>query len=230
LACSSCNLAELCLPVDLNADEMRKLDVLSHSKRSFTRGDYLYRCGDKFQSLYAIHSGSFKTQVLHEDGHEQVTGFQMVGEIIGMDAISTDRHTCDAVAMENSEVCELPFNELETLSREIPSLQRHLHKIMSREIVRDQGIMLLLGSMRAEQRLAAFLLNLSQRFAARGLSPTRFQLRMSRQEIGRYLGLQLETVSRAFSHFQDDGLIRVKVRSIEILDLQRLQACLNSSR
>lgn len=230
LACSSCNLAELCLPVDLNADEMRKLDELSHAKRSFSRGDYLYRCGDKFQSLYAIHTGSFKTQVLHADGHEQVTGFQMVGEIIGMDAISSDKHTCDAVAMENSEVCELPFNKLETLSREIPSLQRHLHKIMSREIVRDQGIMLLLGSMRAEQRLAAFLLNLSQRFAARGLSPTRFQLRMSRQEIGRYLGLQLETVSRAFSHFQDDGLISVKVRSIEILDLQRLQDCLNSSR
>lgn len=229
LACSSCNLAGLCLPVDLSADEMRKLDELSHSKRSFARGEYLYRCGDKFQSLYAIHSGSFKTQVLHEDGHEQVTGFQMTGEIIGMDAISSDKHTCDAVAMENSEVCELPFSKLETLSREIPSLQRHLHRIMSREIVRDQGIMLLLGSMRAEQRLAAFLLNLSQRFAARGLSPTRFQLRMSRQEIGRYLGLQLETVSRAFSHFQDEGLISVRVRSIEILDLRRLQACLNGS-
>jgi len=174
-------------------------------------------------------SGSFKTQFLHEDGREQVTGFQMVGEIIGLDAISTDRHSCDAIALENSEVCELPFNKLESLSRELPSLQRHLHKIMSSEIVRSQGIMLLLGSMRAEQRLAAFLLNLSQRFAARGLSPTRFQLRMSRQEIGSYLGLQLETVSRAFSHFQDDGLISVRVRSIEILSLQRLQSCLNGS-
>lgn len=224
IACSNCNLRELCLPVGLSEREMLLLEEISHLKRGYARGDYLYRSGDSFQSLYAIHSGSFKTQVLHEDGREQVTGFQMVGEIIGLDAISTDRHTCDAVALEDGEVCELPFDKLEALSRDIPSLQRHLHKIMSREIVRDQGIMLLLGSMRAEERLAAFLLNLSQRFAARGLSPTRFQLRMSRQEIGSYLGLKLETVSRTFSHFQDAGLIAVKVRSVEILDLPRLHA------
>lgn len=229
-ACSSCNLAELCLPVDLNAEEMKKLDELSAVKRSFSRSDYLYRSGDKFRSLFAIHSGSFKTQILHEDGREQVTGFQMSGEIIGLDAISTDMHACEAVALENSVVCELPFNKLEKLSREIPTLQRHLYKIMSREIVRDQGIMLLLGSMRAEERLAVFLLNLSQRFAARGLSATRFQLRMSRQEIGSYLGLKLETVSRAFSHFQNEGLINVKVRAIEIINLAGLQACLNNSR
>ncbi|HET7833563.1 MAG TPA: fumarate/nitrate reduction transcriptional regulator Fnr [Gallionella sp.] len=222
-ACSSCNLRELCLPVDLSSAEMRLLDDLSHVKRCFPRGAYLYRSGDRFQSLYAIHSGSFKTQVLHEDGREQVTGFQMIGEIIGLDAISTDHHTCEAVALEDSEVCDLPFTRLEALSREMPSLQRHLHKIMSREIVRDQGIMLLLGSMRAEERLAAFLLNLSQRFAARGHSATSFQLRMSRQEIGSYLGLKLETVSRAFSHFQEDGLICIKVRSVEILDMGRLR-------
>ena len=135
-----------------------------------------------------------------------------------------DHHACDAVALENSEVCELPFNKLEALSRELPSLQRHLHKIMSREIVRDQGIMLLLGSMRAEERLAVFLLNLSQRFAVRGLSPTQFQLRMSRQEIGSYLGLKLETVSRAFSQFQSSGLISVNTRSIELIDLPGLRA------
>jgi len=221
-ACSNCNLRELCLPVDLSSDEMEQMDDLSRLKRGYARGDYLYRSGDKFQSLYAIHSGSFKTQVLHEDGREQVTGFQMSGEIIGLDAICTDRHTCEAVALENCDVCELPFNKLETLSRKLPSLQRHLHKIMSREIVRDQGIMLLLGSMRAEERLAVFLLNLSQRFAARSLSPTRFQLRMSRQEIGSYLGLKLETVSRAFSNFQENGLISVKARAVELLDLPGL--------
>ena len=224
IACSRCNLRELCLPVDLSAAEMQQMDDISHLKRGYARGDYLYRSGDKFQSLYAIRSGSFKTQVLHEDGREQVTGFQMIGEIIGLDAICTDRHTCDAVAMEGSEVCELPFDKLEALSRKLPSLQRHLHKIMSREIVRDQGIMLLLGSMRAEERLAAFLLNLSQRFAVRGLSPTEFQLRMSRQEIGSYLGLKLETVSRAFSQFQNSGLIGVKARSVELLDLPALRA------
>lgn len=229
-ACSGCNLAELCLPVGLTSGEMQKMDELSTLKRSFSRSDYLYRSGDKFRSLFAIHSGSFKTQILHEDGREQVTGFQMAGEIIGLDAISTDIHACEAVALETSVVCELPFNKLESLSREIPMLQRHLHKIMSREIVRDQGIMLLLGSMRAEERLAAFLLNLSQRFAARGLSPTQFQLRMSRQEIGSYLGLKLETVSRAFSQFQSERLINVKVRTIEIVNLPGLQACLNHSR
>ncbi len=228
--CSNCNLAELCLPVDLTISELQLLDELSAVKRSFSRGDYLYRSGDKFRSLFAIHSGSFKTQILHEDGREQVTGFQMAGEIIGLDAISTDIHACEAVAMEKSIVCELPFNKLEELSRVIPKLQRHLHKIMSREIVRDQGIMLLLGSMRAEERLAAFLLNLSQRYAMRDLSATQFQLSMSRQEIGSYLGLKLETVSRAFSHFQEEGIILVKVRSVEILNLARLQACINSSR
>ena len=223
IACSRCNLRELCLPVDLSAEEMQQMDDISHLKRGYARGDYLYRSGSKFHSLYAIRSGSFKTQVLHEDGREQVTGFQMIGEIIGLDAICTDHHTCDAVAMECSEVCELPFNKLEALSRKLPSLQRHLHKIMSREIVRDQGIMLLLGSMRAEERLAAFLLNLSQRFAARGLSPTQFQLRMSRQEIGSYLGLKLETVSRTFSLFQGNGTINVKARSVELLDMPTLR-------
>jgi CRP/FNR family transcriptional regulator len=215
--------------VGLSGDEMRQLEEIKHLRRGCRAGEYLYRSGDKLQSLYAIHSGSFKTQILHEDGREQVTGFQMAGEIIGLDAISSDRHTCDAVALEDSEVCELPFDKLEELSREIPALQRHLHKIMSREIVRDQGIMLLLGSMRAEERLAAFLLNLSQRFAARGLSPTIFQLRMSRREIGSYLGLKLETVSRAFSHFQETGLIGVKVRSVEILDLPRLRSLVGKS-
>jgi len=217
------------MPVGLSTEDIHRINSLILSKRGFSRGEYLYRSGDPFRSLYAIRSGSFKTQVLHEDGREQVTGFQMTGEIIGMDAISTDVHTCDAVAMESSEICELPFNQLEAMSRELPSLQRHLYKIMSREIVRDQGIMLLLGSMRAEERLAAFLLNLSQRLSARGFSPTQFQLRMSRQEIGSYLGLKLETISRAFSHFQAEGIINVKVRSIEILDLSSLQACLKSS-
>lgn len=226
IACSNCNLAELCLPVDLCSQELQRLDELSLSKRTLRKGDSLFRCADSFKSLYAIHSGSFKTTVPHEEGREQVTGFLMVGEIIGMDAISTEKHTCDAVAMEDSEVCELPFNRLETLSHELPSLQRNLYKIMSREIVRDQGIMLLLGSMRAEQRLAAFLLNLSQRYAARGYSANVFQLRMSREDLGSYLGLKLETVSRAFSHLHDSGLIKVQNRAIEILDLPALKASL----
>ncbi|GAB4126149.1 MAG: fumarate/nitrate reduction transcriptional regulator Fnr [Sideroxydans sp.] len=223
VACSNCNLRELCLPVDLTTDEMRQLDNLSHHKRLVAAGDYLYRSGDRFTSLHAIRSGSFKTRVLQDDGREQVTGFLMAGEIIGLDAISSDVHTCEALAMEDSEVCELPFARLEELGREIPSLQRHLHKVMSREIVRDQGIMLLLGSMRAEERLAAFLLNLSQRHAAHGGSPSHLQLRMSRRDIGSYLGLKLETVSRAFSRLQEEGAIQVRARQVELLDLPRLR-------
>lgn len=227
VACSSCNLRELCLPVDLSPDEMLRVEELSHHKHGYATGDYLYRTGDRFKSLYAIRSGSFKTRVLNADGREQVTGFLMAGEIIGLDAISTDVHQCEAVAMEASEVCELPFVRLEELSRDIPSLQHHLHKIMSREIVRDQGIMLLLGSMRAEERLAAFLLNLSQRNAIHGMSPTQLRLRMSRLDIGSYLGLKLETVSRAFSHFQEAGLIQVKARAVEIISLPRLRELVN---
>ena len=223
VACSGCNLRELCLPRKLTEADLEKLDDLISLKHAYQRGDFLYRSGTKFQSLYAIRTGFFKTQVLHEDGREQVTGFQMAGEIIGMDAISSDVHTCDAIALEDSEICEIPFSQLEELSRKLPSLQRHLHRILSREIVRDQGIMLLLGSMRAEERLAAFLLNLSQRFAIRGYSPTSFHLRMTRQEIGSYLGMKLDTVSRTLSHSQGLGLISIRKKSVELNNLPGLQ-------
>ncbi len=210
--------------MELSCADLEQLDDLTSLKHAYQRGGYLYRSGARFQSLYAIRTGFFKTQVLHEDGREQVTGFQMAGEIIGMDAISSDAHACDAIALEDSEVCEIPFSRLEELSRKLPTLQRHLHRILSREIVRDQGIMLLLGSMRAEERLAAFLLNLSQRFAARGYSPTSFHLRMTRHEIGSYLGMKLETVSRTLSHFQGAGLISIRNKSVELHNLAKLQA------
>ena len=196
------------------------------AKQTFKRGAYLYRAGEHFQSIYAVRTGFFKTATLLNDGREQVTGFHMMGEIIGMDAISTDTHPCDAIALEDSEICEIHFSQLEQLSRNIPTLQRHLHRILSREIVRDHGIMLLLGSMKAEERLAAFLLNLSQRFAARGYSSSSFNLRMTREEIGSYLGLKLETVSRTFSKFQKDGLINVQNKYIELRDLVALKAIL----
>ncbi|MBL8289877.1 MAG: helix-turn-helix domain-containing protein, partial [Rubrivivax sp.] len=158
-----------------------------------------------------------------EDGREQVTGFQMAGEVLGLDGISSDRHTCDAVALEDSQVCIIPYGQLEHLTRELSDLQHQFHKIMSREIVRDHGVMLLLGSMRAEERLAAFLLNLTQRLRARGFSGSSLVLRMTREEIGSYLGLKLETVSRAFSKFQEDGVLEVKQRQIAVLDPVRLQ-------
>lgn len=228
VACSSCNLRELCLPVGLSRPDLEKLDTLVASRKSLKRGEALFHAGEAFQSLYAVRTGFFKTCVSAEDGRDQVTGFQMAGELLGLDAISHDRHTCDAVALEDSQVCVIPYAQLETLSREFNDLQRQFHKIMSREIVRDHGVMLLLGSMRAEERLAAFLLNLTQRLQARGFSPSSLVLRMTREEIGSYLGLKLETVSRTFSKFQDDGLLEVKQRQIRIVDQEGLRKLVNS--
>jgi CRP/FNR family transcriptional regulator len=195
-------------------------------RRKLKRGQHLYRSGAPFEAIFAIKAGFFKTDVLAEDGRDQVTGFQMAGEILGMDGISSEFHTCNAVALEDSEVCLIPFGELERLSSEIRTLQHHFHKVMSREIVRDHGVMMLLGTMRAEERLAAFLLNLSQRFTARGYSAAEFHLRMTREEIGSYLGLKLETVSRAFSRFQEEGLIAVQQKHIRILDTAGLKKLL----
>lgn len=226
-ACSNCNLRELCLPYGLNPKEMARLDDLVSTRRRVKRGDHLYRAGEVFDAIYAIRSGFFKTDVLLEDGRDQVTGFQMAGELLGLDGISSERHSCNAVALEDSEICAIPFSRLESLSREIQTLQHHFHKVMSREIVRDHGVMMLLGTMRAEERLAAFLLNLSQRFTARGFSHTEFNLRMTREEIGSYLGLKLETVSRAFSRFQEEGMIAVQQKRIRIINVGGLKAILN---
>ncbi|MBE9610118.1 fumarate/nitrate reduction transcriptional regulator Fnr [Chitinilyticum piscinae] len=227
-SCSNCSLRELCLPIGLNQDELRQLDTIIAQGRPVKRGEALYRAGEPFRSLYAVRLGFFKASVISEDGREQVTGFHMTGELLGMDAISTDFHTCDAIALEDSEVCELPFADIETLARDVPALQHHLYKVMSREIVRDHGVMLLLGNMKAEERLAAFLLNLSQRFAVRGYSSSSFHLRMTREEIGSYLGLKLETVSRTLSKFQDQGYIKVQNRLIELVDVDSLKRLLNS--
>jgi CRP/FNR family transcriptional regulator, anaerobic regulatory protein len=226
VACSQCNLRELCLPVGLSEQEFTKLDTLVGGRRKIKRGQSLYRAGDVFEAIYAVRTGFFKTDVLLEDGREQVTGFQMAGEIMGMDGISADAHTCNAVALEDSEVCSIPYAMLEQLQSEIRALQHHFHKVMSREIVRDQGVMMLLGTMRAEERLAAFLLNLSQRLKARGYSATEFHLRMTREEIGSYLGMKLETVSRAFSAFQSEGLISVQQKHIHINDTEGLKKIL----
>jgi CRP/FNR family transcriptional regulator len=227
VACSSCNLRELCLPMGLNSDEMVKLDRVISTRKRVKRGAALFNVGDAFTSLYAVRSGFFKTCVTTADGRDQVTGFQMTGEIIGLDGIVSDRHSCDAVALEDAEVCVMPFDQVEELSREFTTLQHHVHKIMSREIVRDHGVMLLLGSMRAEERLAAFLLNLVQRLHARGFSQSEFVLRMTREEIGSYLGMKLETVSRTFSKFVEDGIIEVKQRYVHIKDTEALKLIVN---
>jgi len=229
VACSRCNLRELCLPVGLAQADLEHLDALVATRRAVTRGEPLFRGGERFQALYAVRTGFFKTCIVSDDGREQVTGFQMAGELLGLDGISSERHNVDAVALEDSQVCVIPFGQLEELSRDFTPLQHQFHKIMSREIVRDHGMMLLLGSMRAEERLAAFLLNLTQRLQARGFSASSLILRMTREEIGSYLGLKLETVSRTFSKFQDDGLLEVKQRHIRILDEAGLRQLISST-
>ena len=211
----------------LSEQELRRVDELVAVRRTVKRGASLFHNGEKFTSLYAIRTGFFKTTVNTEDGRDQVTGFQMAGEIVGLDGIVNELHTCDAIALEDAEVCVLPFDRIEEISREITSLQRHVHKIMSREIVREHGVMLLLGSMRAEERLAAFLLNLVQRLQARGFSKSELILRMTREEIGSYLGMKLETVSRTFSKFADDGMVEVKQRHIHICDADALKRIVN---
>ena len=228
VACSNCNLRELCMPLGLNTEELQRIDDIVAIRRRIPKGDSLFRNGEKFSALYAIRTGFFKTCVSSEDGRDQVTGFQMAGEIIGLDGIVSDLHTCDAVALEDAEVCVMPFDRIEEMSREINSLQRHVHNIMSREIVREHGVMLLLGSMRAEERLAAFLLNLVQRLHARGFSQSELVLRMTREEIGSYLGLKLETVSRTFSKFAEEDIIEVKQRHVRILNTEALKLLVNS--
>lgn len=223
VACTSCNLSHLCLAEGLTSREIELLDATISRKRRLKRGEALYRAGNPFRSLYAIRSGSFKSSVVSEDGREQVTGFYMTGDIMGADAISADMHPGNAVALEDSDTCEIPYAPLVSLTGEIPSLRRQIFKLISREIQHDHGVMLLLGSMRAWERLAVFLLNLSQRFSTRRFSPTRFVLRMTREEIGSYLGLKLETVSRTLSKFQEEGLIAIESKTIEIKDLHRMK-------
>jgi CRP/FNR family transcriptional regulator len=215
------------MPIDLSQQELDRIDEVVAVRRKVKRGTMLFRNGEKFTNLYAIRTGFFKTCVDTEDGRDQVTGFQMAGEVIGLDGIVNDQHTCNAVALEDAEVCVMPFDRLEELSREVTALQRHVHKIMSREIVREHGVMLLLGSMRAEERLAAFLLNLVQRLFARGFSQSELVLRMTREEIGSYLGLKLETVSRTFSKFADEGIVEVKQRHVRILKIDALKEIVN---
>ena len=227
VACSNCNLRELCMPIGFNPEDLHRLDEVVEKRRKIKQGEKLFSNGDVFKSLYAIRTGFFKTCVSTEDGREQVTGFQMAGEIMGLDGIVSDHHNCSAVALEDAEVCVMPFSDVEDLSREFPVLQRHIHKIMSREIVRENGVMMLLGNMRAEERLAAFLLNLVQRLHARGFSQSELTLRMTREEIGSYLGMKLETVSRTFSKFSDEGIIEVKQRYVKILDAEALNKIFN---
>ena len=213
--CSSCRLSELCLPMGLGDSDTRRFDQIVSRRRIIPRDGMLYRANDRFTSLYAISKGHFKTYEINADGEQLITGFQLVGELLGMNAIGSGRHSCNATALEDSEVCEIPFARLEQLCCDTPALQRQLLRMMSQEISQTADTMMLLGRMCAEQRIAAFLVNLGSRHAARGHSSKHFRLGMTREDIGNYLGLTMETVSRLMSKFQRQGLIAAQHREIE---------------
>jgi CRP/FNR family transcriptional regulator len=220
-ACSACCVQGVCLPCNLNGSELTRFGEIATAKRRVQRGASLYHNGDRFESLYAVRSGAFKTVGVSRDGTEKITGFHLPGELLGLDAINGGSHG-RAVALEDSEVCIIPFAQLEQMALGVPALQHQLLRLLSGDISRDHGLMLLLGSMTAEQRLAAFLLSLSRRHQRLGYAGDRFMLRMTREEIGNYLGLTLETVSRLLSRFQREGLVAVHQRDIEILGKERL--------
>jgi len=222
--CSSCSLRTACVPNTLTAGELERFDAIVSTTRPIKRGEALYRAHDPFQSIYAVRSGSFKTMVMHRDGREQVTGFYLAGEVLGLDGVCADRHSSDAIALEDSSVCIMPYSLLESMCAESKQLQHQMLRTMSSEIVRESSLMMLLGTMSAEQRVATFLLNLSSRMRQRGYSAAEFHLRMTREEMGNYLGMKLETVSRMFSKLQRDGLVETHGKKIRIVDPNALAA------
>jgi CRP/FNR family transcriptional regulator, anaerobic regulatory protein len=229
-SCLGCSSRRICMPFDFGApDAEQLLEELVTTRIRLRKGDVLFRAGDRFTALFAIRVGSCKTVSLSDDGNEQVSGHHLPGEIIGVEGIGNEVHACQAIALEDSEVCVLPFDRVEKLAHENVGFQRQLYRLLSTAIVRERSASLMLGTMRAEQRLASFLLDLSNRYQMRGYSSTEFVLRMTREEIGSHLGLKLETVSRLFSRFDEEGLIEAQGRVIKLRDRIGLQQLLAAS-
>lgn len=222
-ACKNCKLHQLCLPLGLEKNDMDQLDDIIKRTKPYQKGEYLFQHGDNFDALYAVRSGSVKTFSQDDKGDEQITGFYLAGEMMGLDAVHEGSHPCSAIALETTSVCKIPFNNLEKLSSQLPSLQHQLLRIMSKEITEDQALLILLGQKSAEERVAAYLVNMSDRMEKRGFSALEFNLSMSRKDIGNYLGLTIETISRTFSHLQQEGLINSQRKHVEINDPDKLR-------
>ncbi len=222
-ACDLCRLTAVCLPDGLSLSERSEFTAMIAQYRKIKAAEVLYRAGEPFTHLYSVKTGVFKTVVLLDDGREQITGFRLPGDTLGVDAISYSVHASNAVALEDARVCAIPFTRLSRMSRQSAPVQNHLHRLLAREVIGDQDLMLLLGRMHAEERLAAFLLNLSRRYEARGQSHSEFTLAMAREDIGNYLGLTLETVSRCFSRLKAAGLIEIDNRHVHILQHEGLR-------
>lgn len=227
--CKDCSLAALCLPLSLEMNDLNALDAIVKRSRPLKKGEYLFRQGDTFSSVYAVRSGSLKTFNITDCGEEQITGFHLPSEFVGLSAMDTEMYPVSAIALETTSICEIPFDCLDQLSVSMPQLRRQLMRIMSREIRDEQQMLLLLSKKNAEERIATFLVNLSARFRVRGYSPYQFRLAMSRNEIGNYLGLAVETVSRVFTRFQQNELLKAEGKEIHLLNLMDLCALAGGS-
>lgn len=223
-SCSNCSLSDLCLPHGMSSDDVNALDQIVKRQQPYQPRQHIFRAGDQCNALFAVRSGALKSYCTTEDGDEQVLGFTLPGELVGLDGMHSGVYASSSIVLETASVCELPYERLEELCYSLPGLNRQLMRVVSKEITTDQRMLLLLGKRTAEERLAAFLLSLSSRYKSRGLSATAFNLPMSRQDIGNYLGLAIETVSRLFAHFQKDGLLTVNRRQIVLVGITRLRA------
>ena len=226
--CQNCSFSHLCLPVALNKTEIESLDTIVERKRPLQKGHRLVSPNDKFEALFAVRSGSFKSYITDRDGAEQIIAFHFPGDIIGFDAVREQRHQSYTQALETAMVCELPYDTLDTMSQSLPKLRHQILSLMSAEIKQDHEMMMLLNRRTAQERLLYFLAQLSRRFEQRGFSPSQFHLTMTRAEIGNYLGLTVETVSRMLTRFQKEKMIEVAGKLITITDPAKLQEQLHS--
>ena len=222
--CKECSLRELCFPHGMNDEELTNMDTVVEQPRSLHKNDFLYHDGDKTMAIYAVRSGCIKTMTESANGDEQIVGFHLAGELLGLDGFSDGTYSCNAVALETSSVCELPLDRLETLCQKLPGLQKQMRRIMGKEVSKDHKLLLLLGKMTADERLSSFLLSLSARMEERHWNANEFNLMMPRQDIANYLGMAVETVSRLFASFQNEKIIEVDRRHITVLDMARLKA------
>lgn len=221
--CAQCSLQQLCLPAGISGQELVQLDDIVRRKRPVERGERLFRPGDAMEAVYVARDGAFKTVSIDEDGEEQVIGFHLPGELIGLDALGSGEHRCEAVALTTANVCEVPFDQLAAVAAQLPSLQQQLLRVIGQSVGRDQDHMGMLVRRQANERIALFLHGLGERLRNIGQSSTQIKLPMSREDIARFLGLALETVSRGFTRLQEDGVISVIGRRVEILDGSELR-------
>ncbi|MCU7958773.1 MAG: fumarate/nitrate reduction transcriptional regulator Fnr [gamma proteobacterium symbiont of Bathyaustriella thionipta] len=228
ISCQNCSLSQLCLPVTLSVEDVNRVDELVQREKPLHKGDFIYAQGDVFKSIYIVKSGSVKSYITDADGREQMLGFYLPGDLIGLAGVEGNRQRCSAKVLETSSFCEVPFDSLEKLASRIPALQHQLFKLFGKQLCVEGEQLVQLGQKTAEQRVAWFLLDLSARFARRGLSSAEFYLSMSRHDIGNFLGLAVETTSRIFTRLQQDGIIEVNRKQIKILEHDRLKQLVES--